>query len=326
MALPSLRCVQVSIIIPLYNCLPLTQAMLASLRTTLPEGLEHEIILVDDGSTDGTREWLPAAADARTQVILNPRNLGYARSNNRGVQLARGQLLLLLNNDLLLLPRWFENLVAAHASLGTRAGAVGNVQFDARTGVVDHAGIVINFQGKPVHARALPRWRMPWSAPVLPVPAVTGACLLIERALWDELGGFDEAYLNGGEDIDLCFRARAIGRENAVALRSVIRHCVSSSSGRKARDEENSYRLARRWSSEFLAAAEYGAHQWSCMYLADALYDPHALEFPTALRALAHATGLRRSRPPEADLALRSGLQREFDRWERMFPNAGAAT
>ena len=47
----------VSFVIPLYNCLPLTQAMLASLRTSLPAGLEHEIIFVDDGSTDGTRDW-----------------------------------------------------------------------------------------------------------------------------------------------------------------------------------------------------------------------------------------------------------------------------
>ena len=147
---------QVSFIIPLYNCLPLTQAMLASLHATLPPGFSHEIILVDDGSTDGTRAWLATLGDP-FRVVLNERNLGYARANNRAAALARGEFLVLLNNDLVLLPNWLEPMLAAHRALGAGAGVVGNVQLDARTGVVDHAGIVISpVKAKPEHARALP--------------------------------------------------------------------------------------------------------------------------------------------------------------------------
>lgn len=308
-----------SIVVPLYNCLTLTQAMLASLEATIPAKYTYEIIFVDDGSTDGTREWLATLRRGNFHVILNAGNLGYARANNRGVGVARGTYLLLLNNDLVLLPGWLEPMLAAHEALGSGAGVIGNVQLDAATGAVDHAGIVINVQGKPVHARALPGWRTPWSAPFREVPAVTGACLLIARALWNELGGFDEAYVNGGEDVDLCFRARAAGRVNVVALRSVVRHHVSSSAGRKLRDEENSYRLARTWGPEFLTASEHATYEWSHAHLAAAFREPRPLEYRTTLRALAHALHLRRAPPPEAVNAIRAGQAGEFQRWRRMF-------
>ncbi|MDO8539108.1 MAG: glycosyltransferase family 2 protein [Opitutaceae bacterium] len=314
---------QVSIIIPLYNCLPLTQAMFASLQATLPSGLDHQIIFVDDGSTDGTREWLASLDNARIHLVANEGNIGYARANNRGVAVARGRFLVLLNNDLVLLPDWLAPMLETHARLGSAAGVVGNIQLDAQSGAVDHAGIVINIQGKPQHVRAVPRWRPPWRAAFVSVPAVTGACLLIERALWEQLGGFDEGFVNGGEDIDLCFRARAAGRMNAVALRSVVRHHVSASPGRKLRDEENSYRLARRWGRELVAAADHGAHEWCRIYLAGEFADPQSVNYRTALRALAHATRLSLARPREAELAIQVGLAREFERWKKMFADGG---
>ena len=104
---------QVSIIIPLYNCLPLTQAMLASLQATLPGRLKHEIVFIDDGSTDGTREWLRTLRGPEFNVLLNERNLGYAASNNRAANVARGEFLALLNNDLILQPGWLEPMLAA---------------------------------------------------------------------------------------------------------------------------------------------------------------------------------------------------------------------
>ncbi len=311
---------QVSFIIPLFNCLPLTQAMLASLQASLPDGLPHEIILIDDGSTDGTRAWLATLRDPPFRVLLNERNRGYAATNNRAAAVARGERLALLNNDLVLTPGWWEPLLAAHTSLRDRAGLVGNVQRDAKSGAVDHAGLVVNLTGKPVHARKQPSVFSRMLFPVRHVPAVTGACVLVERALWRQLGGFDEGYVNGGEDIDLCFRARAAGRINAVALRSVVRHHVSSSPGRKIRDEENSFRLARRWRPELIAAADDGTRTWCRNYLARALAEPQAAEYRLALAASAFLGRLRRSPPAEAVAAVTAGLQGEFTRWEHMFP------
>jgi O-antigen biosynthesis protein len=319
--------VQVSFIIPLFNCLPLTQAMLASLQATLPSELAHEIIFVDDGSTDATRTWLAGIRDSNVRVILNERNIGYAAANNRAAAVAQGKLLVLLNNDLVLLPRWLEPMLAAHASLRGRAGLIGNVQIDATSGVVDHAGLVVNITGKPVHARSAPGTVSRAFRPVRHVPAVTGACMLVERALWQQLGGFDESYLNGGEDIDLCLRARALGRINAIALRSVVRHHVSSSPGRKTRDEQNSYRLALRWRDELIELADDGTRTWCRGYLAQALLVPESREYRLALAACAFLARLRSHPPPEAVMAVQQGMAGEFARWETMFrPSSASST
>jgi GT2 family glycosyltransferase len=308
----------VSFVIPLYNCLSLTQAMLASLQASVPDGLDHEIILVDDGSTDGTRAWL-AAPGPRCRVLLNERNLGYAGANNRGVAAATGDLVVLLNNDLVLPPRWLEPMLAVHQRLGARAGLTGNVQLDARTGHLDHAGIFINLKGKPEHER---RPAQGWSTLLHgwhEADAVTGACVLLGRAVWERLGGFDEGFVNGGEDVDLCFRARRAGLTVAVADRSEIRHHVSSSPGRARRNEENTRRLTRRWRPELVDRA---ARHWCRHYFESSPLDPgahgHGFEFQVWL----HTLGLRREPPPAMLAAMRrivdAAVDVELARWDEL--------
>jgi GT2 family glycosyltransferase len=242
------RCVKVSFIIPLYNRLDLTRPCLESLRATLPAGLDHEILLVDDGSTDGTREWIQTLGTPY-RVFLNERNLGYAGTNNRGAAAATGDILALLNSDLILTRRWLEPMLAT-LRRAPRAGIVGNVQSRAATGELDHIGFAVELTGKPCHdASRLWLWA-PWRS--RETPAVTAACLLVQRDLFLRLRGFDEGFRNGGEDVDLCFRARALGYSCHVALHSRILHHVSASPGRKLHDEQNSRRLALRWHDEFL--------------------------------------------------------------------------
>jgi GT2 family glycosyltransferase len=312
---------EVSFIVPLYNCLPLTQAMLAGLRAHLPAGLSHEIILIDDGSTDGTRDWLATLADPAIRVLLNERNCGYAIANNRAAGTARGRLLALLNSDLVLTPGWLEPMLAAHARLGREAGLVGNLQLQATTGQLDHAGIIIDAKGKPEHLRECPRPR--WRKTVVEMPAVTAACVLLSRSLWAELGGFDEGYLNGGEDLDLCFRARASGRRNVVALRSIVRHHVSASPGRKLRDEQNSYRLMRRWHREFVACATEATRAWCRNYLAALLASPRSDDYLTAIAAVRHVLRAGPA-PAAARIALEDAQRKEFVRWQAMFPDPAA--
>ncbi len=303
---------QVSFIVPLYNCLELTRACIRSLQQTVPPQLSYEIILVDDGSTDGTRHWLGTLSPP-CHAILNETNLGYAGANNRGVAAASGEYIVLLNNDLILTRRWLEPMLAAHERLGSRAGFVGNVQRDVRTDSVDHTGIVINYKGKPEHDVRFPRWP---GYPDRRVMAATGACLLATRSLFLSLGGFDEGFRNGCEDVDLCLRASALGYVNAVALRSVIGHHISASPGRKQRDEANTRRLALRWRNEL---AQHGARSWCRHYLREnwigSTASPNHL---LAASALAYAARLRAQPPPEALAGMHAAIDLELARWREL--------
>jgi len=307
----------ISFIIPLYNCLPLTQAMLASLRETLPAGLAHEIILVDDGSTDGTREWL-RNLPAPCRPILNEKNLGFAGACNRGAAGANGDLFFFLNNDLILLPHWLEPMLAAFDRFPD-AGLVGNVQLVHATGVIDHAGIHFNHQGKPAHRTDLPcttRW-LGWPA-YRRVDALTGACFGLRRTVWQQLGGFDEGFLNGSEDIDLALRATAAGFTHYIALRSVVRHHISASAGRNLRNEQNTCRLVQRWAEPIATLA---ARDWSRQQVITHADQSGVFDYHLVHAALAYWLGL-----PVLPAAVRAGvagaMARERQRWRELLEGA----
>jgi GT2 family glycosyltransferase len=309
--------VKVSFIIPLYNCLPLTQAMLASLRETLPPGLECEIILVDDGSTDGTRAWLKGLP-APCRSVLNEKNLGFAGACNRGAASAAGDLLFFLNNDLVLLPGWLEPMLAA-CDRFPNPGLVGNVQLNAATGGVDHTGIYFNHQGKPAHRTDLPvttRW-LGWPE-YREVAALTGACFALRRPVWQQLGGFDEAFINGGEDIDLALRASAAGLHHYIALRSVVRHHISSSAGRKLRDEQNTYRLVQRWAEPIAALA---AKDWSRQQVVTHADQSGVFDYQRVQAALLHLLVLS-SPPPAVRAGVAAAMAHELRRWRELLEGA----
>jgi GT2 family glycosyltransferase len=306
----------VSVITPLFNCLGRTREMVASLQGAMPPGVSHEIILVDDGSTDGTREWLAGLGEP-FRAVLNPGNLGFGAATNRGASAARGEVLALLNNDLVLHDGWLWPMMEALGDLGERAGLIGNVQLDAATREVDHAGIGINLKGKPEHDRRLPGFAMRLLRPVRRKVAVTGACVLVRSATWRRLGGFDEGYFNGCEDVDLCLRALDVGLVNAVALRSVVLHHVSSSPGRKLRDEENTRRLFLRW-RQWLAYL--GSRDWTWDHFGRVVQDPR--DFPDPLEAWRMAFYMTRIRiePPQSALeGMNAAIDAELARWRGMF-------
>jgi GT2 family glycosyltransferase len=240
----------ISFVIPVFNRLPLTKACLDSLRQTI-ELSAHEVIIVDDSSTDGTREYLASLPTPPFRILINDRRRGYAAANNLAADAATGELLCLLNNDTVLRPHWLEPMLRAFNRF-PNAGVVGNVQRNPRTGRYDHMGFVFADDGTPLHFgwdfrfrpfRGYTRWR-----------AVTAACCLVRRKVFIEAGGFDEQYINGGEDVDLCLRLGRAGYQHYVSNQSVIDHFVSSSDGRHAFTPQNTARLLQQWKASLQEA------------------------------------------------------------------------
>lgn len=216
--------------------------MLASLQATVPQDLSHEIIFIDDASDDATSSWLNSLDAPHIKFLINDVNRGYAASNNAGVRLAQGDVLALLNNDLVLSPGWLEPMLALLESPGLHAGLVGNVQYRVADGAVDHAGVALSPQGQFFHQNTIPQM------PHVQAFAVTGACMLLRKADFWAVGGFDESFVNGCEDIDLCFKLQQAHQKIYVACESRIHHHVSlSRKTNSLRELQNSRLLFSRW-------------------------------------------------------------------------------
>jgi GT2 family glycosyltransferase len=214
---------KVSFIIPVYNHLNETQQMVNSLLVSLPDGLDYEIIISDDASNDGTTAWLKTLRNLRVKTLFNKQNLGYSANNNVAVQQATGEFLFLLNNDLLFESGWLEPLLTILLSKELNAGLVGNLQYRVDNNELDHAGIYLSPNAQFHHIRSIPKSVSPLISPL----ALTGACMLIRKADFELVGGFDEHYVNGCEDIDLCFKIRSLGKNIYVSTISQIKHHVS---------------------------------------------------------------------------------------------------
>ena len=195
------------------------------------------------------------------RVIRQEVNGGYARSVNLGVTEVRAERVLLLNNDTVLTPGWLEPMVEL-LDQDERVGAVGNIQVNPRTGLVDHAGVYFDPEGMPTHAHKNRRY--PPRGTFRERHAASAACLLMRTEVFRRFSGFDEAYRNGMEDIDLCVRLCEAGYRILVSHRSIILHHVSQSPGRHEHNEENSLLFASRRAA---TAAAWGRHEWPTEYL-----------------------------------------------------------
>lgn len=184
---------------------------------TLPAG---EVIVVDNGSTDGSLEYLQAH-HPDVEVLALGRNTGFAHAVNRGLEAARHELVALLNTDVALEPDWLARMTAALGSDPTAASVACKMLELADRGFVYDAGDVLRRDGacdqRGRRHRDDGRWDMPGD--------VFGACAgaaLYRRSALREVGGFDERYFAYLEDVDLSLRLRLAGwrcrYEPAVAL------------------------------------------------------------------------------------------------------------
>lgn len=223
------------IVICVHDALDDLRACLASLLRHTPE--PFGLILVDDGSGPETAAWLDAFAAARpgTRLLRHPSAGGYTLAANSGLAESRADWVLLLNSDTLLTPRWLERLLACGRS-DARIGLVGPLSNSATWQSVpelEAAGDwAINALPEGVALDDFATWLAQDSARLYPrLPFLNGFCLLVRRALLDQIGSFDaEAFGAGyGEENDFCLRARAAGWELALADDAYVFHAQSKS-------------------------------------------------------------------------------------------------
>ncbi|MDQ1489135.1 MAG: hypothetical protein QOJ23_1649 [Actinomycetota bacterium] len=209
-----------SVIVPLYRRIDFVEHQLAHFVDD-PDMVGADLVYVLDSPemADGLASASAAlhrlyGVPFRTVVLR--RNLGFADANNAGVSVARGRLLLLLNSDVLPDRTGWLSTMTEFLDRTPRAGAVGP-KLVYEDGSIQHAGMYfLRPDGSPWwenahYFKGLHR-SFPAAAQSRIVPAVTGACLLLTRELWDKVGGLSGAYVQGDyEDSDLCLRVGELG-------------------------------------------------------------------------------------------------------------------
>ncbi len=203
-----------SIVIVCFGKREITERCLGTLDAAFGErlGRDVELVLVDNGSPDDTPELLRSWSD-RATVILNERNLNYAGGNNVGARAAGGRVLVLLNNDTEVFPGVLDELAAQALEPGV---AIAGCRMLYPGGTVQHGGCAWwrapDGLVRPFHLFRHEAGDLPAACATFDCDFVTAACIAIRRDLFHELGGFDESYVNGWEDVDLCVRARLAGQ------------------------------------------------------------------------------------------------------------------
>jgi len=246
---------RVGIVIPTRDNVGVLSVCLESLlqESTYPD---LRVVVVDNGSVKPeTLAYLEGIDDPRVQVLRDDAPFNFSRLINRGASAVEGEVLCLLNNDMQITqPDWLEEMVGW--ALQDGVAAVG-ARLWYGEGTLQHGGIVLGIQGVAGHAHK----HLAKGAPgylnraVLhqTMSAVTGACMVVRRAVFDEVGGFDEALGVAYNDVDFCLRARRAGYRNVWTPHAEMIHHESVSRGfedspeKQARFQREAALMRERW-------------------------------------------------------------------------------
>jgi GT2 family glycosyltransferase/tetratricopeptide (TPR) repeat protein len=240
-----------TIVIPAWNAWDHTERCLRSLRPTL--GPQDQVVVVDNGSTDGTGASLTAYPWA--EVVANEENEGFARGCNRGAARARGDVVVFLNSDTVVTAGWLDELLAPFDQ--DHVGAVGprsdNVSGRQKTLAVpdpeDDPGGFTEFAES---------WRTSHAGQTGECGRLIGFCLAVRRSVFEAVGGFDTRFETGGfEDDDLCRRLRQRHLRLLIAHGSFVHHRAHASFDANRVDwrvtqRENRARFEEKWGPDAL--------------------------------------------------------------------------
>jgi len=241
---------KISIIIPIYNQKKYTQACLESIFK-YDSKYEFEIIVVDNGSRDGSRDYLSELeSKSKIFVIRNKKNFGFAKACNQGAGVAKGEYLLFLNNDTVVTDKWLDILVE-ELDANKAIGIVGP-KLLYPDGTVQHAGVVFDEHKWPHHIYKKENADALYVNKKRQFQCLTAACFLVRKGIFIKVDGFDEAYLNGLEDLDLCLKVKGLGCGILYCPESVVYHHESITEGRSNYDEKNVKTFFSRWEEKII--------------------------------------------------------------------------
>lgn len=249
---------RVSLIVPTRDQVKLLRACVEGLleNTDYPD---LEVIVVDNDSTHpDTLAYLAALPERGVRVLSHPHPFNYATINNRAVAEATGSVIGLINNDIEVLDaNWLKAMVAQLHQPGV--GAVG-AKLLWPNGMVQHGGVVVGINGLAAHAGNL--WRaddagyLGFNQVARQQSAVTAACLLVHKSLYEDLSGLDDyRYPVAFNDVDFCLRIRAHGERIVWTPLATLIHAESASRGKEdspekhARAQREQYLFIEKWAN-----------------------------------------------------------------------------
>ena len=237
---------------------------------TLTRYPDYEIIIVDNGSVqdDTKRLFAEFAADPAIRILPQPEPFNFSRLNNAAVREATGSILALINNDIEVThENWLGEMVAL--ALQQKVGCVG-AKLIYPDGRLQHGGVVIGLGGVAGHAHRFAPADDPGYlrrlCSVHEVSAVTAACLVIRREVFDAVGGLDEGLTVAFNDVDFCLKVRAAGYLNLWTPSAELIHHESVSRGRDLTPAK-----AKRFADEYATMQR----RWGAQLLNDPYYSPH---------------------------------------------------
>lgn len=242
-----------SIIIPVFNKVEYTQQCIHAIIRNTPAQL-FEIIIIDNASTDDTKSYLQGlSGDVR--IITNDQNVGYTIACNQGATVAQGKYLVLLNNDTVPQPGWLESLIKL-AEERPDAGAIG-AKLVYPNGMLQEAGGIVFQDGSGWNFGNGDDANKPVYNVVSDVDYCSGACLLVKKELFDQIGGFDEQYAPAYyEETDLCFSLRRKGYKTLYNPDTLVVHHESVTAGLDLKSsfrkyiEINKVKFRNKWFNE----------------------------------------------------------------------------
>ncbi len=231
----------VSVVVVTWNGLHLLQPCLRALQA---QTIDHELVVVDNGSSDGTAEWVSTQLP-QAKLLRLPTNLGFAGGNNAGLRMARGDFLVLVNNDTLPPPNFVEAITRPFSSRPELGSVAGVLTFAHRPELVASAGIDVAHDGVHRDARLLTRVE---DLPPNPVEIFgpSGGAVCLRREALADVGLFPDRFFNYLEDADLAWRLRLRNWPCVLAPGARVPHVYSATSGHASPTKQRLLAL-NRW-------------------------------------------------------------------------------